>query len=291
VKIRAPAKVNLTLRVVGRRVDGYHLLDTVMVPVSLYDDLEIRKVPGTTKSQTVARPMIQVICSNPHVPRGPENLAYRAAELVLREAKIKQPVEIKIHKRIPIGAGLGGGSSDAAATLNGLNRLLKLKLSAKKLARMGLKLGADVPFFVHGRAARARGIGERLQSLCGLPPLWLVIVYPGFPVSTGWVYRNLPRKLTIPGLNNSIKTRLKDVGDVGALLINDLEAITLNRYPKIAIIKKKLLRAGATASLMSGSGSSVFGTFRSNRKAREAFRMISAEEDGSQVFLVKCLTS
>jgi 4-diphosphocytidyl-2-C-methyl-D-erythritol kinase len=287
VKIRAPAKINLTLRIVGRRADGYHLLDTVMVPISLYDDIQIRKVRVTKKSH---RRLIKVICSNPAVPNGPENLAYRAAELLLAKAKIKQPIEIRIHKRIPIGAGLGGGSTDAAATLNGLNRLFKLNLTAKKLEKLGLALGADVPFFVRGRPARARGIGERLQSLRGLPAMSLVVVYPGFAVSTAWVYRNLPRKLTIPDLNNSIFTRLKDVGDLGALLVNDLEKITLNRYPRIAIIKEKLRRAGAAGCLMSGSGSSVFGIFHSNRKARVAFRMIAAEEDGTKAFLVKCLS-
>jgi 4-diphosphocytidyl-2-C-methyl-D-erythritol kinase len=287
VKIRAPAKINLTLRIVGRRADGYHLLDTVMVPISLYDDIQIRKVRVTKKSH---RRLIKVICSNPAVPNGPENLAYRAAELLLAKAKIKQPIEIRIHKRIPIGAGLGGGSTDAAATLNGLNRLFKLNLTARKLEKLGLALGADVPFFVRGRPARARGIGERLQSLRGLPAMSLVVVYPGFAVSTAWVYRNLPRKLTIPDLNNSIFTRLKDVGDLGALLVNDLEKITLNRYPRIAIIKEKLRRAGAAGCLMSGSGSSVFGIFHSNRKARVAFRMIAAEEDGTKAFLVKCLS-
>jgi len=258
-----------------------------MVPISLYDDIEIRKVRVTKKSH---RPLIKVICSNPAVPNGAENLAYRAAELLLAKAKIKQPIEIRIHKRIPIGAGLGGGSTDAAATLNGLNRLFKLKLTAKKLERLGLALGADVPFFVRGRPARARGIGERLQPLRGLPAMSLIVVYPGFAVSTAWVYRNLPRKLTIPDLNNSILTRLKDVGDLGALLVNDLEKITLNRYPRIAIIKEKLRRAGAAGCLMSGSGSSVFGIFHSNRKARVAFRMIAAEEDGTKAFLVKCLS-
>jgi 4-diphosphocytidyl-2-C-methyl-D-erythritol kinase len=288
VKIRAPAKVNLTLRVVGRRADGYHLLDTVIVPISLYDDIEIRKVRATKKSR---RPLITVFCANPAVPNGPDNLAYRAAELLLARAKIKQPIEIRIRKRIPIGAGLGGGSTDAAATLNGLNRIFKLKLSAKILERLGLTLGADVPFFVRGRPARARGIGERLQPLRGLPAISLVLVYPGFPVSTAWVYRNLPRKLTIPDLNNSILTRLKNVSDLGALLVNDLEELTLNRYPKIAIIKEKLLRAGAAGCLMSGSGSSVFGIFHSNRKARVAFRKIAAEEDGTKAFLVKVLNA
>ena len=289
MKIRAPAKINLTLRVVGRRADGYHLLDTVMVPVSLYDDIDIRKVGVAKKQSKFPRPLIKVTCSNPAVPTGPKNLAYRAAELLLAKAKPKPPIEIRIRKRIPVGAGLGGGSTDAAATLNGLNRLLKLKLSRQKLEQLGLSLGADVPFFVRGLPARAGGIGEKLQPLRGLPAMWLVIIYPGFPVSTTWVYRNLPRKLTIPEVNNSITRRLKDFNNLQAVLVNELEPVTLNRYPKIAIIKEKLLRAGAAACLMSGSGSSVFGIFHSNRKARVAFRKLMAEEEGAQAYLVKCL--
>ncbi|HEX7232515.1 MAG TPA: 4-(cytidine 5'-diphospho)-2-C-methyl-D-erythritol kinase, partial [Candidatus Binatia bacterium] len=146
MKIRAPAKVNLFLRVVGRRRDGYHLLDTLIVPVSLYDVIEIRRVPANP--QQASTPRIRITCDDPTVPLGEENLAYRAAQLLLKRLDRYTDVDIHIQKRIPIGAGLGGGSTDAAATLLGLNQLFNLNLSAARLERLGLRLGTDVPFFI-----------------------------------------------------------------------------------------------------------------------------------------------
>jgi 4-diphosphocytidyl-2-C-methyl-D-erythritol kinase len=286
VKIRAPAKINLTLRVVGRRADGYHLLDTIMLPVSLYDDLDIRKLRRTAGRNDSAAPMIKVHCNHSTVPEGEQNLAYRAARLILEEAESRQPLEIRIRKRIPVGAGLGGGSSDAAATLVGVNRLLSLGFSACKLERLGLRLGADVPFFIRGRPARARGIGERLQTLGRVAPYWFVIVYPGFSISTAWVYRSLPPKLTKPRVNTSIASSLTGSENLAEMLTNDLESVSLGKYRKIGVLKKRLLRAGALSSLMSGSGSSVFGVFESKQKASHAFRKLRQEED-SQVFLVR----
>lgn len=288
MKIRAPAKVNLTLRVVGRRADGYHLLDTVMVPVSLYDEIEVRKVRRERARCNGPVPLVAVSCDHPSAPGGEQNLAHRAARLILAKAHSDQPIEIRIRKRIPVGAGLGGGSTDAAATLVGLNRLLKLGFSGRQLERMGLKLGADVPFFVRGVPARARGIGERLQPLKKIARYWLVIVFPGFPVATGWVYRNLPTTLTKPSVNTSIASLLTGSGNLREMLVNDLESVTLERYRKIGVLKGKLLRAGALGSLMSGSGSSVFGLFDSKRKAEEAFRRLRQEEE-SQAFLAYVL--
>lgn len=288
MKIRAPAKINLSLRVVGRRADGYHLLDTIMVPVSLYDEIEIRKVRLRVQNKNPTPPLIKIRCDHPSVPDGEQNLVYRAARLLLAKAKSGQSIEIRIRKRIPVGAGLGGGSTDAAATLVGLNRLLKLGYAARQLERLGLKLGADVPFFIRGRPARARSIGERLQPISPFARRWLVILYPGFPVSTAWVYQNLPAKLTKPSVNTSIASSLTGSGNLPEMLVNDLESVTLGRYPKIGLLKRKLLRAGALGSLMSGSGSSVFGVFSTKRKAEEAFRRLRQEEE-SQAFLVHVL--
>jgi len=288
VKIRAPAKINLRLRVVGRRPGGYHLLDTIIVPVSLYDEIDIRKVRISHKLKKSAPSWIKIICRHPLVPKNEKNLVYRAAWLLSKNVKFAQPIEIRIRKRIPIGAGLGGGSTDAAATLVGLNRLFKLGYSNKQLERLGLKLGADVPFFVRGRPARARGIGERLQAIGPLRRLWAVILYPGFPVSTAWVYQNLPAKLTRPKVNTSINALLTGSHCLGKMLDNDLEKVTCRRYPEIAALKGELLKAGAVGSLMSGSGSSVFGVFRSKREAVHAFRRLRQEE-GAQAFLVRAL--
>jgi 4-diphosphocytidyl-2-C-methyl-D-erythritol kinase len=290
VKIRAPAKINLILRVVGRRADGYHLIDTIMAPVSLYDEIEIRKIERSIKTKKIAGPSITVTCKPlSAAPAGEQNLAYRAAQLVLKKARSEQSIAIRIHKRIPVGAGLGGGSSDAAATMVGLNRLLKLGFSARQLERLALDLGADVPFFVRGRPARARGIGERLQPIGAIPRRWIVIVYPGFAVSTGWVFRNLPVKLTKPRVNTSITSLLKGHNNLVDMLVNDLETVTLRRFPRIQSLKDSLLRAGAAGCLMSGSGSSVFGVFRSKRKAEIAFRRLRQEEE-AQAFLVHLLS-
>jgi 4-diphosphocytidyl-2-C-methyl-D-erythritol kinase len=287
VKIRAPAKINLGLRVVGKRADGYHLLDTIMVAVSLYDEIDIRKIRTASKNPA-SDELIKISCDHPDVPLAEENIVYRAAQLILKKSRRAQPISIRIKKNIPVGAGLGGGSSDAAATLVGLNRLFKLRLSLAMLKKMALSLGADVPFFIQARPARAQGIGERLRALRGLPRFWSVIIYPGFPVSTAWVYGNLGAKLTKPIVNTSITPSLKSLDGLTRRLENDLEGVTLKRYPEIGVLKQKLLHEGALRVLMSGSGSSVFGIFVSKQSAAKAFRRLRQEE-GAQAFLVHAL--
>jgi len=286
VKIRAPAKINLSLRVVGKRADGYHLIDTLMVPVSLYDDIDIQQ--RTTLRRAAPRPPVEIRCNHPQVPLGRDNIAYRAAELLMHKAKIDRPVCIRIRKKIPIGAGLGGGSTDAAAVLVGLNRMWKLRLSVRQLERLALQLGADVPFFIRAKPARARGIGEKLRLLPRLRRRWLVLAYPGFPVATAWVYGNLSLKLTKLSVNTSIATPLESLDTLDKLLVNDLEQVAIKRYPEIGRLKSTLSLAGAAGVLMSGSGSSVFGVFRSKRLAEPAFRRMRHEE-GVQAFLVHVL--
>jgi len=280
VKIRAPAKINLRLRVVGKRKDGYHLLDTIMVPVSLYDEIEITKAKGDRK--------VKVTCDDPLVPQGRKNLVYQAAVLLLEKSGIHAQVRIHIRKRIPVGAGLGGGSSDAAATLIGLNRLLGLRLPARKLEKLSLSLGADVPFFIRARPVRARGIGERLSALRKLPRLWAVILYPKFPVSTAWVYGKLRLKLTKPSANTSINSLLGNADGLRKLLVNDLEAVTMGRYPQIELLKSRLTQEGAIGALMSGTGSSIFGIFNSRLKAEQAFNRLCTM-NGPEAFLARVL--
>ena len=286
MKIRAPAKINIGLRVLGKRLDGYHLIDTIMAPVSLYDEIYITK--GAQKYQG-SRSLFTVTCDNPAVPGGAGNLAYRAAGLILDGVDIDQPVKIHIQKKIPVGSGLGGGSSDAAATLTGLNRFLGLNHSQWHLKKLGFSLGADVPFFLGGKPARARGVGERLSPIQSLPWNWAVIIYPGFPVATGWVYRNFEAKLTKPMPNTSIISPLKKRSGQRKLLVNDLETITLARYPRINLLKRKLIDEGAAGALMSGSGSAVFGLFDSRGNAERAFTHLQ-KEDAVETFLVRLLT-
>lgn len=285
MKIRAPAKVNLYLRVVGKREDGYHLLDTLMVPVSLYDELEIRR-PATGQH---AKSRLTVTCDHPLVPSGKGNLVYKAAWRLLRGRKVGGPVDIGIRKRIPVGAGLGGGSSDAAAALVGVNRFFHLGLERAEMLALAASLGTDVPFFVRGRAARVRGIGERLEAVAAMPRLWMVILYPSFPLSTGWVYENYPYKLTKDIRNTSINFSRKSPEDLTSFLVNDLEAVAIRRYPLIGRLKRRLVEEGAAGALMSGSGSSVFGIFSTGRRARNAFQRLRLDER-IEAFLVHTLS-
>ncbi|MGH7767026.1 MAG: 4-(cytidine 5'-diphospho)-2-C-methyl-D-erythritol kinase [Candidatus Binatia bacterium] len=284
MRIRAPAKINLSLRVVGKRRDGYHLLDTIMIPVGLYDEIEI-----TRPKRRHATKALTVTCDHPLVPSGKRNLAYRAAELLLGKRAAREPLHIHIRKNIPVGAGLGGGSSDAAAVLLGLNRLFRLKKSRRKLLSRAASLGADVPFFIYGRPARARGIGDEIHPLRTGRRFWLVILYPGFPISTSWVYRNLSYTLTKGIENTSLNFPVRSRKELVGSLVNDLEKVVFRRYPKAAFLKKRLLQEGAAGALMSGSGSSVFGIFFAGDKARKAFLRLR-KEDGTQAYLVRSLS-
>ena len=288
MKIRAPAKINLRLRVVGRRVDGYHLVDTIMLPVSLYDEINIDK--GRKIGQkTGLKDLLSVTCDNPLVPQGNKNLAYKAASILFDAKGIDQFVQIDIRKRIPVGAGLGGGSTDAAATLVGLNRLFGLRYTSARLEKLASTLGADVPFFIRGVPARARGIGERLTPLQKVPRFWLIILYPNMRVATAWVYNNLRAKLTKAIVNTSINLTLGNPARFRKLLVNDLETVTMGRYPRIGLLKEELVQQGAVGALMSGSGSSVFGVFPSRRSAEQAFRRLRKEK-GVLAFLVRVLS-
>lgn len=287
MKIRAPAKINLGLRVVGKRADGYHLLDTIMVAITLFDELEIKKrKPDKSKGKQVAQ--LRVTCDHPLVPRGEKNLAYQAASLLLHEAGVSAPLDIHIRKRIPVGAGLGGGSTDAAAALVGITRLLKLHFSPRRLEKLAACLGADVPFFIRARPVRARGIGDRLTPLKRVPPWWLVILYPGFPVSTAWVYGNPRLNLTKSRANTKLSTLLTSAPKFADLLVNDLEVVTVKRYRRIKHLKDSLIELGAATALMTGSGSAVFGIFGSREKAKMAYRKLRKTND-IQVLLAQVI--
>lgn len=258
--VSAPAKVNLTLDVVGKRPDGYHDVAMLLVRLSLHDKVTV----ALTDSARVA-----VACPGLDLAAGEENIAARAARLFFEHTGCRTGVDIRIDKRIPAAAGLGGGSSDAAAVLLALNDLLAAGLSRAELQSLGVRLGADVPFFLCGEmAAWATGIGERLEPWRGLPPCWLVLVNPGFAVSTAWAYQTL--RLTHPPRTTKIPRFPERVADLVPLLHNDLEAVTSARHPEIAGIKARLLAAGALGALMSGSGPTVFGLFAGQAEAESA---------------------
>jgi 4-diphosphocytidyl-2-C-methyl-D-erythritol kinase len=282
VRFKAPAKVNLNLRVLEKLADGYHRIDSVMVPISLFDTVEI------TRTQTGAQP-ITVSCDQPDVPEGKHNIAYRAAARILEKQGVRGSVRVRIHKQIPVGAGLGGGSTDAAATMAGVNRIFRLGLGTRELAAMGAQIGSDVPFFIYGCPARVRGKGERVRPLRNFPTLWLVVLYPGFPVATAWAYQNVCVTLTKVVKNTSITASLRDKNHLGRVLTNDLERVTFTRHPVLAVLKDRLLAEGALGALMSGSGSSVFGIFDTEGAAQKAFHRLRKEEE-SRAYLVHSLS-
>ena len=282
MKLFAPAKVNLYLRITGRRDDGYHLLDTLMVPLSLGDDIEISRADGPPDSLTLE-------ADSPDVPLGDENTVHRAVRAFRERTGRRDPVAVTIRKRIPIGAGLGGGSTDAAATLRGMNDLLEAGLSTGDLMALAVAVGADVPFFIRGETARARGIGDELSPVRSLPRLWMVVLFPNLPVSTAWVYRNFRLKLTKPSNNNNLSEKLDTPDEVAQVMVNDLETVTIGRYPCLARLKRRLNESGAIGSLMSGSGSSVFGLFADETDAKSAFAGFEGEKD-VRAFLAFSLT-
>jgi 4-diphosphocytidyl-2-C-methyl-D-erythritol kinase len=255
----APAKINYLLDVIGKRTDGYHELRMIMQRVNLCDEiiLTLTDTPGIT-----------VTCNSKGAPDGPENIAWKAARAMLDRAGSNNGVNIKIIKNIPVAAGLGGGSSDAASVLLGMNELLKLGLAEQELMETGCKLGADVPFFIFKKTALAEGIGEKLTSLPEMPKLWIVLINPGVHVSTAWVYRSL--QLTSGRELNKLPEFFESIESVVSILSNDLEAVTIPAFPVIADIKERLMNLGAAGSLMSGSGPTVFGVFKSFEVAEAA---------------------
>lgn len=267
VVLQAPAKVNYRLDVISRRSDGYHELRMIMQRVNLCDQVSI---------QLLDTPGISVRCGKDGVPDGEGNIAWKAAKSLLELAGSRCGVSIAIEKNIPVAAGLGGGSSDCAAVLLGLNDLLGLGLSCERLMEIGVTLGADVPFFVFQQTALAEGIGERLTALAGLPSAWVVLVNPNVPVSTAWVYKNL--QLTQRDRLATIPDSFKDVAALCAVLSNDLESVTIPAFPVIEEIKQKLVSYGAHCSLMSGSGPTVFGLFSDEQAARSAGEQLRSNQ-------------
>ncbi len=257
--VLAPAKINFCLRILGRRDDGYHLLDSVMLPVALYDELTLQIAPHSPHAS--ARPAIVVTTDSDSVPGGQMNLAYRAARVFLDEAKELLDVRIHIGKQIPIGSGLGGGSSDAAAVLLVLNRLLGKPYGTEELAALGGRIGADVSFFVYGRPARVRGIGEQVAPLEAWPALHLVVCSDGFALATQRVYSKVDLSLTTRRPDSNITPLVIDREPISELLVNDLEAAAAQIHPEVLSLKTRLLELGASGALMTGSGSAVFGVF------------------------------
>ncbi|MGH9844713.1 MAG: 4-(cytidine 5'-diphospho)-2-C-methyl-D-erythritol kinase [Blastocatellia bacterium] len=262
------AKINWTLDILGRRADGYHELRTLLQTVSLADELTFEPV----------RQGIEIVCDHPDVPCDETNLVHRAARLLRQFTGIEKGVRIRIEKRLPVAAGIGGGSSNAAATLIALQRLWNVRLAPRDLFSLGAKLGADVPFFFLGGTALGVGRGDEVYPVADIRVDHLLLVNAGIQVSTKEVYGNLPPDLTNPG--GVIKMPLSSEAAYAALaqpdelpvLHNDLENTVFARHPLLAEIKRRLGQAGARGVLMSGSGSTVFAIFDSEETRSMARR-------------------
>jgi 4-diphosphocytidyl-2-C-methyl-D-erythritol kinase len=273
-KIEAPAKLNLRLKISGRRKDGYHELSSIMVPISLFDLLELRVAPHGVALQ----------CEGFTVPPDETNLVYRAAQTFLARAGVQKGVTAKLVKKIPVAAGLGGGSSDAAATLLALSRIWPRALPPGELQRIALDLGADVPFFLECKPALASGIGEILEPLAEWPAYWYVVVNPKLEVSTAWAYGQLKLALTRSGREDIYALLKSRPLGISRVLENDLEAVTAERFPIIDRIKGHLMDAGAEGAMMTGSGPTVFGVFLSPEAAERATQYMISRRVGN-VFL------
>ncbi len=276
-RIEAPAKLNIRLKVTGRRADGYHDLVSVMVPVDLFDFLEVGPAPEGVTISSEGLP----------VPADETNLAVRAARAFFSRTGTDQGIFIRLEKRIPVAAGMGGGSSDAAAILLLLNETESGPLSAESLHELARNLGADVPFFLDCRPSLATGIGDILEPVKNWPDFSYVIVNPPIHVSTSWAYSNLKLNQLTRDEYNHIKLLLEDKYDsIARILENDLESVTSARFPVIETIKHSLLDLGAEGALMTGSGPSVFGVFKSQRPAEDAKAHLLSLKLG-EVFLAR----
>jgi 4-diphosphocytidyl-2-C-methyl-D-erythritol kinase len=253
----SPCKVNLLLNILGRRADGFHELETVMQPLPLCDELTFSRAGSG----------VQLTCSDPALPTDAGNLVHRAATAFCDEAGIRDGVSLHLHKRVPLAAGLGGGSSNAAHTLLGLNELFEYPLETRQLHTLAARLGSDVPFFLQDQPALATGRGERIQTLHRFPCLRgraLLLIHPGFGVSTAWAYQNLARFPDAlngqPGRAEHLVALLQSEDPLPAAraFYNSLEAPVLEKYPLLALYQDHLRSQGALAARMSGSGSTTF---------------------------------
>lgn len=281
IQLKAKAKINLSLDVLGKRRDGYHELKTIMQTVELHD---IVTLEATEKD-------IQIICDKGYVPTDENNTAWKAANLLMQKYGIKKGVRIHIRKNIPVAAGLAGGSADAASVLKGMNLLYKLGMNENELMEAGLRIGADVPFCIRGGTVLAEGIGEKLTPLKCLDGVDIIIIKPKVSVSTAWVYKNLDMSTInvrpdTDKLINAIEE--KNLDFLSENMKNVLETVTLSKYEIVNKIKSRLIECGALGSMMSGSGPSVFGIFKDSSSAEKAYRILKSDEWNCYITKTSC---
>lgn len=281
IVLKAYAKINLGLDVLGRRPNGYHDVRMIMQSIGLYDRLTLKKMREDE---------ISLSSNMATLPNNEHNLVYKAIRLMKEEYQITTGVKAELEKRIPVAAGMAGGSTDAAAALVGMNRLFDLHLSRERLMELGAKLGADVPYCVMGGTALAEGVGEILTPLKPMPKCYILIAKPGISVSTRFVYENLEiDKLSyhpdIDGMMESIEA--DDLTGITDRLSNVLETVTEKKYPIITKIKNAMLESGAMNSLMSGSGPTVFGIYADKESAQNGLSKVREIEMVRNSFIVE----
>ena len=281
VEKKAYAKINLGLDVLRRREDGYHEVKMIMQTVDIWDRLTFC---------ASGEPGVELSVGDAALPTGEDNLIYRAAELLIKEKNIKKGVKITLEKNIPVAAGMAGGSTDAAAVFHGLNELFDLSMSLEDMKKLGVRIGADVPYCIMGGTAISEGIGERLTPLPAPPSCILVVAKPDIDVSTKFVYQNLQVDgLKVhPDIDGMIKAiKAGDMSGITERMENVLETVTIREYPVIDKIKEQMKTEGAENALMSGSGPTVFGIFAERETAQKAADQIRRQELAQQVFVTR----
>lgn len=269
IQARAAAKINLCLKIVGKRNDGYHLLESCLVPISIFDHLTIRLTPSSYVQ-------VRISCSDPELAND-RNLALKAARLILHRLGQALDVEIALEKHIPIGAGLGGGSSDAATVLLAVHAALGSPVPLADLTSFASELGADVPFFVNGKPAWVGGIGEEIHTCNPGPVGPLVVAFPGKGLRTAEVYEAYDRSLTKSRPESTIRPLTRGHVPLGELLVNDLESVAIQILPELQTLKQRLRELGAIHTLMTGSGSAVFGVWEDSKGASNAAQQMNDE--------------
>jgi 4-diphosphocytidyl-2-C-methyl-D-erythritol kinase len=282
--LKTPAKINFGLQILYKRPDGFHELETILQMVALFDELEFLASDGK----------IKLTCNQPGIPEDENNLVFKAAKVLTEKfpEKAKSGVKINLKKNIPAGAGLGGGSGNAAFALLGLNKFWDLGLNCEELVSFAASLGSDIPFFLVSPTALGTGRGEKIAKIVSPQKISVIIVFPSFFISTPWVYQNLNLELTKTENNISILQKFlsqSDISQLGKSLQNHLEPVVFKKYPVVREIKDKLLEMGACGALMSGSGSAVFGIFEDSFKAKEAYEMLPKGQWSS--FLTETVSS
>ena len=281
IRLKARAKINLGLDVLGKRDDGYHEVRMVMQTVGIYDRLIMTRIPEDE---------IRIVSNLAFLPVNENNLIYKAVRLIKDEYRISEGVEIDLNKFIPVAAGMAGGSTDAASAMFGMNKLFELNMSMGRMMELGVRLGADVPYCVMRGTALAEGIGEKLTRLTPVPHMWILVAKPPINVSTKLVYEKLDlggvsKHPNIDGIIRAIEEQ--NVEHIALSMGNVLESVTIPLYPVIDTIKQDMMKHGAINAMMSGSGPTVFGIFPDEQTALDCQAFLKEKGDARQVYITQ----